>query len=210
MKILKSLSRKEFRSQFGTSDFCLSFLSDQKWQVGFICLKCKNNQCSKGKQLYNRRCTHCGYDESPTANTLFHKVKFGITDAFEMCYDIVTSKKGANSIWLAERHGVKQMTAWLFRRKVQEVMKSSEKNQLVNTVHVDEFEIRGNKSGRAYAKVIEDFSCKSLAPIFETHINPNAYIVTDKWSGYKPLKSIFPRLTSQLSDNGNNFKVLHF
>lgn len=62
-------------------------------------------------------------------------------------------------------------------------MKSSEKNQLVNTVHVDEFEIessqkgeqginksvskirivlaveiRGNKPGRACVKVIEDFS----------------------------------------------------
>ncbi len=42
---------------------------------------------------------------------LFHKVKFGIVEAFEMAYDIATSKKGANSIWLAERHGVKQMTA---------------------------------------------------------------------------------------------------
>lgn len=235
MKILKSLSRKEFRSQFGTPDLCLSFLSDQKWRDGFMCIKCKNVKFSKGKKAYNRRCSRCGYDESPTANTLFHKVKFGITDAFEMCYDIVTSKKGANSIWLAERHGVKQMTAWLFRRKVQEVMKSSEENPLTKTVHVDEFEIgtsqkgepgrskseskirivlavevRGNKPGRAYAKVIEDFSCKSLTPIFETHINPSAYIVTDKWSGYKPLKSKFPRLTSQLSDNGNNFKVLHF
>ena len=235
MKILKSLSRKEFRSQFGTPDLCLSFLSDQKWGDEFMCIKCKNVKFSKGKKAYNRRCSRCGYDESPTANTLFHKVKFGITDAFEMCYDIVTSKKGANSIWLAERHGVKQMTAWLFRRKVQEVMKSSEENPLTKTVHVDEFEIgtsqkgepgrsiseskirivlavevRGNKPGRAYAKVIEDFSCKSLTPIFETHINPSAYIVTDKWSGYKPLKSKFPRLTSQLSDNGNNFKVLHF
>tara|TARA_B100000809_G_C14933009_1_gene457575 strand:+ start:238 stop:522 length:285 start_codon:yes stop_codon:yes gene_type:complete len=92
-----------------------------------MCLKCKIVKFSKGKKVYNRRCSRCGYDESPTANTLFHKVKFGITDAFEMCYDIVTSKKGANSIWLAERHGVKQMTAWLFRRKVQEVMKAVRK-----------------------------------------------------------------------------------
>mgnify|MGYP006178216555 FL=1 len=31
-------------------------------------------------------------------------------------------------------------------------------------------EIRGNEPSRAYAKVIEDYSCKSLTPIFETHI----------------------------------------
>jgi hypothetical protein len=93
-------------------------------------------------------------------------------------------------------------------------MKSSEKYPLEETVHVDEFEIgtpkkgeqgkskskskirivlaveiRGNKSGRAYAKVIEDYSCKSLTPIFKTHIKSNAKIVTDKWPAYSPLKN---------------------
>lgn len=235
MKILKELSRKEFRSKFGTKELCLSFLSDVKWADGYECLKCKNCKFSKGKKMFNRRCSLCGYDESPTANTLFHKVKFGISEAFEMAYDISTSKKGSNSIWLAERHGVKQMTAWLFRRKIQESMRSSEKYPLEKTVHVDEFEIgtpqkgeqgrskskskirivlaieiRGNKSGRAYAKVIEDYSCKSLRPIFETHIKSDAKIVTDKWSGYNPLKKNFPKLTQKLSDNGANFKILHF
>ena len=64
-----------------------------------------------------------------------------------MAYDVATSKKGSNSIWLAERHGVKQMTAWLFRRKIQESMKSSEKYPLEKTVHVDEFEIGTPKKG---------------------------------------------------------------
>lgn len=235
MKILKELSRKEFRSKFGDEYLCLSFLSTQKWSAGFSCFKCKNTKFSKRKKEFNRRCTKCGYDESPTANTLFHKVKFGIVEAFEMAYDIATSKKGANSIWLAERHGVKQMTAWLFRRKVQEAMKSSEEYPLEKEVHVDEFEIgtpkkgeqgrsksvtkirvviaienRDGKPGRGYAKVIEDYSCKSLKPIFEKHIKSDANIVTDGWSGYKPLKKNYPNMTQILSNNGENFKMLHF
>ena len=235
MKILKELSRKEFRSKCGTKELCLTFLSEVKWSEGYCCNKCNNKNYSKGKRVQNRRCTRCGYDESPTANTLFHKVKFGIENAFEMAYDIVTSKKGANSIWLAERHGVKQMTAWLFRRKVQEAMKSSEKYPLEKEVHVDEFEIgtpqkgeqgrskseskirivlaienRGGKPGRGYAKVIEDYSCKSLTPIFKIHIKSDANIVTDKWSGYTPLKKSFPDLTQKLSNKGENFKMLHF
>jgi hypothetical protein len=32
--------------------------------------------------MKNKRCAKCGYDESPTVNTLFHKVKFGIVEAF--------------------------------------------------------------------------------------------------------------------------------
>ena len=61
--------------------------------------------------MHGRGCTRCGYDESPTSHTVFHKVKFGIDKAFEMTFDIVTGKKGANSIWLAGKYGVKQMTA---------------------------------------------------------------------------------------------------
>ena len=235
MKVLKELSRTEFKSKFGEEEQCLSFLASTKWSEGYNCLKCHKGKYSKGKTQHSRRCAKCGYDESPTANTLFHKVKIGIDVAFEMAYDIATSKKGANSIWLAERHGVKQMTAWLFRRKVQEAMKSSEEHPLENLVHVDEFEIgtpkkgeqgrskseskirvvialeiRGDKAGRAYAKVIDDYSCKSLTPIFETHIKSDAKIVTDKWSGYKPLMKIYPDFTQKLSDNGENFKMLHF
>jgi hypothetical protein len=58
-----------------------------------------------------------------------------------MADDIAISKKGASSICLAERYGVDQTTAWLFRRKVQETMKSSEHFPLEGEVHVDEFEI---------------------------------------------------------------------
>ena len=64
-----------------------------------------------------------------------------------MIYDIATSKKGSNSIWLAERQVVKQMTAWLFRRKIQESKKSSESYPLEKTVYADEFEIGISKKG---------------------------------------------------------------
>ena len=234
MKILKSLSRKEFRTKFGTKEQCLIYLADQKWGEGYSCVKCKNSNHCKGQKVLNRRCTKCGYDESPTANTLFHKLKFGIENGFEMAYDITTSKKGANSIWLAERYGVKQMTAWLFRRKVQQAMKSSEKFPLEKEVHVDEFEIgtpqkgeqgrsksenkirvvialeyRDGKPGRGYAKVIEDYSSKSLSKIFEKHISTEAKITTDSWSGYKPLMKRYPDFEQKLSNKGQNFKMLH-
>ena len=151
-----------------------------------------------------------------------------------MSYDIGTSKKGASSIWLAERHGVKQMTAWLFRRKVQQAMKSSEKYPLEKEVHVDEFEIgtpqkgepgrsksehkvrvvialeyRAGKAGRGYAKTIEDYSSKSLEEIFHRHISKTAKITTDGWSGYKPLMKQYPHFEQKLSNKGQNFKMLH-
>ena len=234
MKILKELSRKEFRAKFGSEDQCLAYLSIVKWGEEYSCRKCKNKRFSAGKKKYNRRCSRCGYDESPTSHTLFHKIKFGIENGFEMAYDIVTSKKGASSIWLAERFGVKQTTAWLFRRKVQEAMKSSEQFPLEDEVHVDEFEIgtpkkgeqgrsksekkirivialeyRNGKPGRGYARVIDDYSAKSLKTIFDVHIDKQAKITTDGWTGYAPLKKAYPHFEQKLSDKGQNFKMLH-
>ncbi len=234
MKILKELERDEFKSQFGSKEACYRYLAEYKWKEGYKCVRCASSVHIKGKQVYSKRCSKCGYDESATANTIFHKLKFGIDKAFEMLYEITTSKKGANSIWLAEHFGVNQKTAFLFRQKVQLAMKSSNLHPLEGEVHVDEFEIgtpkegepgrsksekkmrvviaiehRDGKSGRAYAKVIEDYSCISLKPIFEEHIKKDADILADGWSGYKPLKMEYPNLKQKLSDKGRNYKMLH-
>lgn len=234
MKLLKELNREAFKSKFGTKASCYEYLASQKWPEGFSCKKCKHTMYIKGKQPSSRRCCKCSYDESTTTGTLFHKLKFGIDKAFEMLYEITTSKKGANSIWLAERFGIQQKTAWLFRHKVQVAMKSSEQYPLEHDVHVDEFEIgtpqkgeqgrskskkkmrvvvafeeRDGKSGRGYAKVIEDYSNESLKPLFDTHIKEDANILADGWSGYKPLMQEYPNMKQTLSRQGKNLKMLH-
>jgi len=234
MKTLKELDRSTFNAQFGTKKQCYQYLASIKWADGYQCRKCTHPSYIKGKQPCSRRCRKCGYDESATANTLFHKLKFGVDKAFEMLYEIVTSKKGANSIWLAERFGIQQKTAWLLRQKVQLAMKSSEQFPLENEVHIDEFEIgtpqkgeqgrsasekkirvviaieeRDGKSGRGYAKIIEDYSSASLKPLFDIHIKEDAKVVADGWSGYGPIKEEYPNMKQILSDKGRNFKMLH-
>lgn len=234
MRILKELDRQSFKERFSSKQDCYEFLAELKWSKGYNCKRCQGTVYIKGKQPASRRCSKCGYDESTTTGTLFEKLKFGIDKALEMLYEITTSKKGANSIWLAEHFGVNQKTAWLFRQKVQLAMKSSEQYPLEDEVHVDEFEIgtpqkgeqgrsksdkkvrvviafehREGKSGRGYAKVIQDYSTESLQPIFDTHIKKDAQILADGWSGYKPLKEEYPNLKQTLSEKGKNFKMLH-
>lgn len=234
MKILKELNREAFMANFGTKASCHEYLASQKWSGGYFCKRCEHAKYIKGKQPFSRRCCKCGYDESTTTGTLFHKLKFGIDKAFGMLYEITTSKKGANSIWLAERFGIQQKTAWLFRHKVQVAMKSSGQYPLDKNVHVDEFEIgtpqkgeqgrsksenkvrivvafeeRDGKSGRGYAKIIKDYSSKSLKEIFDTHIKGDARILADGWPGYNPLKQDYPNLKQTMSDKGKNFKMLH-
>lgn len=234
MKILKELDRKSFKTRFDDKQSCYQYLSDLKWVNGYNCIKCNHDDFIKGKQPCSRKCRKCGYDESTTSGTMFHRLKFGIDKAFEMLYEIVVGKKGASSIWLAEHFGVQQKTAWYFRKKVQLAMKSSGNFPLEGNVHVDEFEIgtpkkgeqgrsasekkmrvvlaieeREGKSGRAYAKVIENYSTASLKPIFEEHICKKASVLADGWSGYKPIKEQYPDLKQILSESGKNFKMLH-
>lgn len=148
MKTVRGLSRKEFDSKFGTNEQCYTYLSSLKWGEGYVCSKCGCTNSMKGRRKYNRRCSKCGYEESPLANTLFHNIKFDIYKAFGMVYETMTNKKGASSIRLGELFEVSQNTAWLFRRKIQSYLQSSGKNMLTGIVHVDEFEIGTPKTGK--------------------------------------------------------------
>ena len=66
---------------------------------------------------------------------------------------------------------------------------------------------RGNPEGAA--KVIQDYSTKSLKPIFDTPIKDDAQILADGWKGYAPLKEQYPNLKQTLSEKGKNVKMLH-
>lgn len=101
---------------------CLEYLIYCKWGSGYKCRKCGNLKFGRGKKWHHRRCTRCRYDESPTARTLFHKIKFPLTKAFGMVNELVLEEEGRSSIALAVKYRVCQETAWFFKRKVQQAM----------------------------------------------------------------------------------------
>ena len=60
---------------------CKAYLAKIKWQDGFTCMKCGHTKgCEKVDYRYH--CYNCQHLESATANTLFHKVKFGFQKPF--------------------------------------------------------------------------------------------------------------------------------
>jgi hypothetical protein len=225
----------DFNRYFQADEDCYRYLSDIKWESGYICKKCGHLKYGKGKRPYSRRCAKCNYDESPTAGTMFDKIKFSLLLAFHIVFKISTKKKGMSSLELSEEFGLRQKTCWEFKCKIQQAMTSSRKYPLEGTVHVDEFligeyeegkagrsqeskkklvivalEILGAKGvGRAYAQVIDHASAKDFRPFFETYISKNAQIVTDVWKGYLPLKKEYPKLEQIPSKKGGNFKQLH-
>ena len=230
----KSLSLFEFQEQFKSSEDCLRYLSEIKWKSGFICRKCGHTHSCSGKVAHSRQCTSCRYVESPTAQTLFHKVKFDLLKAFYIVYFVSTNKKGITSTELSRKLNLRQKTCWSFKRKVMKAMKSSKDYPMSGNVEVDETVFGGQESGaigrknknkklvvvgiekkrkgvsRLYARVINKANATNLGDFMKDHIAKKAYIKTDKWAGYQPLKKDFENLVQIYSGvKGNNFPELH-
>lgn len=152
MESFKGESIIDFFDKFKTDLDCLEYLASIKWQDDFKCSKCNHTKFTVRKANFARDCNLCHYVESPSANTLFHKVKFGIRKAFGIVFEMSATTKSMSSTQMAKRYSISRPTAWLFMHKVRTAMKSSELNPIIGTVYVDEFVYGGRenlKQGRS-------------------------------------------------------------
>jgi len=223
----------QFVDKFKTDLDCKSYLADIKWNTAYKCKKCGHSKFTLRK-CHTHTCTRCKHNESPTAGTAFHKVKFGLRKAFMITYEMTNSTKGMSAKQIGKRYGITRKTAWLFMHKIRKIMKSSQTMPMEGTTQVDEFTVGGKEEGkqgrsydtkkkkivgaveltetgkikRMYAIKIDDYSSKSLRRIFEKHMSPQTNVKTDKWRGYIPLKSEY-NIEQTLSNNGQGLMQLH-
>jgi len=233
MDIFKGQNLLEFSDRFKTDEDCKEYLASLKQKNDYKCLKC-NHTAYQVRKDFARQCNICRHIESATANTLFHKVKFGVRKAFFICFEMATSTKSLSASYMGVRYGVTEKTARLFMLKIREAMSSSGNNPMDGDVHVDEFVLGGREQGkvgrsyrsnkkkavtaiqltddgkvkRMYTMRIEDFSARSLQYIFVNHISRDANVTTDKWRGYRPVAKAY-NITQIDSNKGLNFKALH-
>ncbi len=209
-KRFKSLSLFEFQSRFPDDEACRTYLSGLKWADGYSCSHCGHGKYCRGANALDRQCTSCGYIESPTAGTLFHRLKFPILKAFHIIFYVSTCKNGISSTELSRKLELRQKTCWLFKRKVMKAMGSSGAFPMAGKVDVDEtyvggqdeeaigrnegkkkivavaIERKGKGVSRMYGRVIETASKKNLKSFMQSHISPDAEVRTDGWAGQGP------------------------
>lgn len=229
----KGESLIKFTERFSDDLACKSYLADIKWIDGFVCKKCGRKKFIKRKD-FTRTCNFCKHNESPTANTTFHKVKFGLRKAFFITFEVVNSTKSLSASQVARRYEITRKTAWLFMHKIRRAMASSGNHPMDGNIQVDEFTIGGkeqNKQGRSYntrkkkivgaveltnggkikrvyALRIDDYSSKSLKKLFDKHIAKTAKVKTDNWKGYRPLNEDY-KINQSLSKNGLSMPEIH-
>lgn len=81
MDIFKGQNLLEFAERFKGDLDCKEYLGEIKWQNGYACRKCGNTSYQVRKN-FSRTCNSCSDTESPMANTIFHRVRFGVRKAF--------------------------------------------------------------------------------------------------------------------------------
>lgn len=116
--LLHDVKLDEFQKVFPDESSCLNYLAELKWKKEYSCRKCGYQKWSKSKFPFGKRCKNCNYDESPTAETLFHNLKFPVTKAFYMIYLVSVKDKKIRLEELSEILDLRKETCWRFRKKI--------------------------------------------------------------------------------------------
>ena len=232
--MFNGINQIDFSRSFQSDRECYEYLIESKWDKGFNCIRCGHTGYYKGRTYYYRRCKKCGYDESATANTIFHDMKMPVLKAFQMMFRVACKKKGMSTVELSAEVGVQQKTAWFFKRKIQTAMASGGHCVLGNSVEMDETLIGGHSEGKpgrslgekeavmvAIEKLpdgrvgnialgcIEGFTEDIFEQAVDTMVAADAKITTDGGPSWEALKDKMPNLVTKKSEKGTAFKELH-
>lgn len=122
------LDFEDFKKAYPDELACTLYLRDLKEQKGFVCIKCGNDKSIKGKAKFDMRCSKCNYNESLTANTIFHRIKFPLQKAFYMLYLVVQKNGEISAVDLAGKLELQKMTCQNFKNKILSRQKILRKN----------------------------------------------------------------------------------
>jgi hypothetical protein len=231
--MFKGINAIEFSKKFTSNEDCYNYLMTIKWRKGYQCSKCGGSDSYKGRTYYYRRCKQCGYDESVTANTIFHGMKMPVLKAFHMIFRLTAKKKGMSTVELGTEVGVEQKTAWLFKRKVQAAMKKDRDNKLQGQVDIDETLVGGystaigrsaetksavliaveilpdGRTGNLQMQPIENFKADTLKYAIKDCVSVQAAIRTDAFHSYKKLANELENIIINYSKKGSVMEELH-
>lgn len=206
-----------FFDTFRTDLDCLQHLADFKWSAdnsGFKCCKCGHNKATIRKLNFARDCNKCHHIESPTAGTLFHKLKSGIKKALIIVFEMSTNTRAISASQMAKKIGVTRRTATYFMHKVRKAMEDNQIPMINGITQVLSFgfgykedfrpkqsrnlkrkkivvAVELSKTGgikHTHFKVINNFSGKEIKKLFDSHIDKKAKVHVNQCLSFVPLK----------------------
>lgn len=86
MEIFKDQNLLEFAEHFKIDLDCKEYLRQIKGKDNYVCRK-RGNMSHQKHENFSRTCNKYDDTESPTANTIFHRIRFGVRKAFFICFN---------------------------------------------------------------------------------------------------------------------------
>ncbi len=182
------------------------------------CPKCERERrfkryaTAQGRQSWT--CTGCGHHVHPTAGTIFAKSSTSLRLWFHAMYLMTSTRCGISAKQLERELGVHYKTAWRMFNKIRnELMSEAEVTPLKGEVEIDETSWGGKprrkqtrseamrarelkptilgmveRGGRVRLRVIKARRGEPLSGEVRAHLDPAAFMLTDDWIAYKPLR----------------------
>ncbi len=110
---------KRIKGMFNNDINCLKFLYTNN-QIK-TCDSCEGKDFYRVTDFENTFkiiCKTCKKKISPTKNTLFDNVRFGLVKAFHIYIEVTLNEKDFSSVEIAFRYNITQKTAWKFLKKI--------------------------------------------------------------------------------------------
>lgn len=114
----KDFTYEEFLQIFADDLSCFKHLAELKWVQHFECKKCRHSKSTEGYRKFSRKCLKCGYDETVTAGTLFHQLRFPLRKAFFILIKTLRYGDDFSISELSEELDLRKATCSSFRKKI--------------------------------------------------------------------------------------------
>ncbi len=136
---LDSVGLIGFVKRYSDEGKCIAALESLKWPGGFSCAKCKGG---KAHHLKTRprifECAKCGFQNSVTAGTVFHKTRTDLSKWFLAAYMMASDKRGVSALYLSRELDLRYDTAWLMCHKLRAALFERDGFELESFVEADE------------------------------------------------------------------------
>lgn len=208
--------------QFQNKEVAREYLENLRWPNGPVCPHCGTENKAHVRTgakvrpgLYRCGEYKCRKDFSVTVGTVFERSKVPLNKWLMCAYLMASSKKGISSHQIHRMLGVTYKTAWFMTHRLREAMKGD--GGLLGsgggTVEIDEtfwgptvYEDGNQKrytkkkkvftlverGGKARSFSVPNVQAKTLKPILEKHLSPDAVVYSDNAGQYRTLKDEFP------------------
>lgn len=203
---------KDFKAEYPDDAACLDAIMGRRYGgTEIVCPACKKQ--SKFHRIAKRRayaCQLCGHHIYPCVGTPFEKSRTPLTNWFFAMYLMTSTRHGVAAKELERQIGCTYKTAWRMAHELRKLMANTDDNgPLGGVVEADETYLGGKRSGgkrgrgapgktaifgmverdgNVRAAPVPNAKKKTLQPIIQANVEPNAVMITDEFKSYNGLE----------------------